>query len=185
VQAFAARVASRPQAPRFKLTKRADGAEAVASEDNCEPSLFATRIARTVGATDTTAAEWLMSQVARATEGADLAAQCNASMALLAGIEPRDEAEGMLAVQMVAAHSLALSMARRALKAERVDFLATYTNLTAKLMNAYTRQLEAMARLRGQTGKQVVRVEHVTVQSGGQAVVGNVAPRGRGNGEQS
>ena len=42
-----------------------------------------------------------------------------------------------------------------------------------------------LARLRGQTGQQTVRVEHVTVQAGGQAVVGNVAARGRGDGNES
>ena len=91
----------------------------------------------------------------------------------------------MLAVQMVAAHDLALAMARRALKTDRVDWMQTYSTLSAKLMNVYTRQLEALARLRGQTGQQTVRVEHVTVEAGGQAVVGNVTPKGRGDGDKS
>ncbi|MBX3026963.1 hypothetical protein KF840_18815 [bacterium] len=184
VQAFAARQASRPRPPRFKAAKKADGSEAVSPADDSGSALFVARVARTVGASEEAAAEWLMGQAALATESAALADKCNTAMALLAGIGPRDEAEGMLAVQMVAAHNLALSMARRALKTDRVDFLATYSNLSAKLMNVYTRQLEALARLRGQTGQQTVRVEHVTVQAGGQAVVGNVAPRGRGDDEQ-
>ena len=50
----------------------------------------------------------------------------------------------MLAVQMVAAHNVALAMARRTLKADRVEFMAKYGNLAAKLMNVYTRQLEAL-----------------------------------------
>jgi hypothetical protein len=80
----------------------------------------------------------------------------------------------MLAVQMLAAHNLSLAMVRRALRTDRVDFMPRYGALSAKLMNVFTRQLEALARLRGQTGKQVVRVEHVTVEAGGQAVVGAV-----------
>jgi hypothetical protein len=185
VRAVAARVTSRPAPPRFKSAKKSDGSEAVAPADDCPSTLFSARIVRTVGARDATAAEWLMGQAAHATEGGALADKCNTAMALIAGIAPRDEAEGMLAVQMVAAHSLALSMARRALKTERVDFLATYSNLSAKLMNVFTRQLEMLARLRGQTSKQIVRVEHVTVEAGGQAVVGNVMPRGRGDGENT
>jgi hypothetical protein len=58
---------------------------------------------------------------------------------------------------------------------DRVDFLATYGNLGAKLLRTFTAQLEALGRLSGQTTQQTVRVEHVTVESGGQAVVGAVA----------
>src|ERR1700687_3627595 len=46
-------------------------------------------------------------------------------------------------------------------------------NLAAKLLRTYAAQVEALRRLRGK-GQQTVRVEHVTVQAGGQAIVGNV-----------
>jgi hypothetical protein len=80
----------------------------------------------------------------------------------------------MLAVQMVGCHNLAMAMLRRASNTDRVDFLAIYGNLAAKLLRTFTMQTEALARLRGQTGQQTVRVEHVTVAAGGQAVVGAV-----------
>ena len=51
---------------------------------------------------------------------------------------------------------------------------ATYGALAAKLMRTFTMQLDALGRLRGQATKQVVQVEHVNVQAGGQAVVGAV-----------
>jgi hypothetical protein len=63
--------------------------------------LFFARMGRAVGAVDVHAVNHLMSQAARTTEAADLAAQCNTATALLTGFQQRDEAEGMLAVQMV------------------------------------------------------------------------------------
>jgi hypothetical protein len=44
-----------------------------------------------------------------------------------------------------------------------------------RLMRVFVEQLEAMARLKGKSGQQRVVVEHVTVNDGGQAIVGAVA----------
>ena len=98
-----------------------------------------------------------------------------------ANIQPRNEMEGMLAVQMIGCHNLAMAMLRRATKTDRVDWLATYGSLAAKLLRTFTMQTEALARLRGQTGQQTVRVEHVTVEAGAQAVVGAVTTGGAGD----
>jgi hypothetical protein len=43
----------------------------------------------------------------------------------------------------------------------------------SRLLRAYATQLEALGRLRN-GGSQFVRVEHVHVNDGGQAVIGNV-----------
>ena len=43
----------------------------------------------------------------------------------------------------------------------------------ARLLRAYATQVEALRRLRN-GGSQTVRVEHVHVNEGGQAVIGNV-----------
>lgn len=182
VVAYAEHARTRRKPPRFELL--AD--DKISPEAGDDIDLFQARLARSIGSPNAAVISHLLNHAANAIEGdAAVVNKCNTVAALLTGIGPRDEQEGMLAVQMIATHNLALSMVRRAFKTDRVDFLATYSNLSAKLMNAYTRQLEALARLRGQTGKQTVRVEHVTVQSGGQAVVGNVAPRGRGSGEKT
>ena len=176
LRAYAERHHASPHAPRFDAL--AEDKVSLPTGDSAE--LFRARLALTIGSVDEIAINHLLTHAAYATEIKDVAASCNTAAALLAGIAPRNEIEGMLAVQMVAAHNVALAMARRTLKADRVDSMAQYGNLAAKLMNVYTRQLEALAKLRGQTGKQTVRVEHVTVQAGGQAVVGNVQTGGRG-----
>jgi hypothetical protein len=102
---------------------------------------------------------------------------------LLEGIQPQNEIEGMLAVQMLGAHNLAVSMLHRARTTDRPEFLALFGNLAVKALRVFAAQTEAMARLRGQTGQQTVRVEHVTVEAGGQAVVGAVAVGGTGDGK--
>jgi hypothetical protein len=110
------------------------------------------------------------------------------SFAALAGLAPRDEAEGMLAVQMVATHSAAMDCLRRA-RVSGQTFEARELNLkhAEKLMNIYTRQIEALDKRRGR-GQQKITVEHVTVQAGGQAIVGSTvagASRGETGASQS
>src|SRR4051812_855420 len=46
-------------------------------------------------------------------------------------------------------------------------------NLAVKLLRTYTTQIEALAKLR-RGGEQRVRIEHVHVHEGAQAIVGNV-----------
>ncbi|MCD2324985.1 hypothetical protein LQ953_13255 [Sphingomonas sp. IC-56] len=97
----------------------------------------------------------------------------NAALAMLGAINPQDELEGALATQMVGCHSLSMAMLCRAKSTDRTDHLQLYGNLAVKLQRTFTAQVEALARLRGK-GQQTVRVEHVTVHPGAQAIVGDV-----------
>jgi hypothetical protein len=102
--------------------------------------------------------------------------QCGATVAALAGIGPKDELEGMMAAQLIAAHNAAMECYRRAMLGEqtfegRREALAQAN----KLSRTYATLLEALNRHRGK-GQQKVTVEHVNVHAGGQAVVGMVAP---------
>lgn len=105
----------------------------------------------------------------------------NAALAMLGAIDPQDELEGALATQMVGCHSLSMAMLCRAKSTTRTDQLQLYGNLAVKLQRTFTAQIEALARLRGK-GQQTVRVEHVTVQAGAQAIVGDVHHHGPGRG---
>jgi hypothetical protein len=51
--------------------------------------------------------------------------------------------------------------------------IAAFGSTTARLMRAYAMQVEVLRRLRG-GGQQLVCVEHVHVNDGGQALIGNV-----------
>lgn len=178
---------ARPHAPRFGMlagAKARAGKEDISPAPGVDTTLFRARLASSFGAVDELAIGLLLSQAAYAVEGGDAVQQCNSAAAILTGIAPRNEIEGLLAVQMLAAHNLSMAMTRRALKTDRVDWMQRYGTLSAKLMNVFTRQLEALARLRGQTRQQTVRVEHVTVEAGGQAVVGAVTTGGSGDADK-
>ena len=54
-----------------------------------------------------------------------------------------------------------------------VGHVAAFGSTAARLMRAYATQVEILRRLRN-GGQQFMRVEHVNVNDGGQAVIGNV-----------
>ncbi len=74
---------------------------------------------------------------------------------------------------MVANHGVIKDILARVKHAQTVEHLEAYGGLVNRLLRAYALQTEAFAKLcRG--GEQVVRVEHVHVHAGGQAIVGTV-----------
>src|SRR5277367_118968 len=87
---------------------------------------------------------------------------------------PKDEIEGALAVQMACTHTAAMAVLDRlgggGGTERRVIALAS---AAARLLRAYATQVEVLRRLL-HGGHQYVRVEHVHVNNGGQAVIGNV-----------
>src|SRR5947209_2052950 len=100
--------------------------------------------------------------------------QYSATVAALIGIGPRDELEAMIAAQLIAARSAAMEGYRRAMLFEQT-FGGRRENLSQanKLSRTYAALLDALNRHRGK-GQQKVTVEHVHVDSGGQAIVGTV-----------
>jgi hypothetical protein len=100
-------------------------------------------------------------------------------LATVAGVEPKDEVEAMLAAQMAAVHNATMASARRLKVAETSQQRDTSGRAFNKLARTFVAQVEALKRYRT-GGEQKVTVEHVTVNDGGQAIVGNVTPGGRG-----
>jgi hypothetical protein len=98
-----------------------------------------------------------------------------AVMVALRGFKPRDEIEGLLAGQAVALHFGAMECLRRAMIPEQPSEIASKLRRDgANLTRAMAEMVDALERKRGR-GPQVVRVERVVVQEGGQAIVGNVS----------
>jgi hypothetical protein len=107
--------------------------------------------------------------------------QISATVAGLIGIGPKDELEGMIAAQLLAAHNATMECYRRAMLGDQT-FEGRRENLSQanKLSRTYAVLLDALNRHRGK-GQQKVTVEHVHVHSGGQAVVGMVESPGAGS----
>jgi hypothetical protein len=100
----------------------------------------------------------------------------NAALAMIEAAAPRDEIEGALAVQMACTHTAAMAVLARLTGGASERRLAALGSAAARLLRAYSTQVEVLRRLR-HGGGQYVRVEHVHINEGGQAVIGNVSPR--------
>jgi hypothetical protein len=111
--------------------------------------------------------------------------QLSATVAALVGIAPKDELEGMMAAQLIAAHNAAMECYRRAMIGEQT-FEGRRENLNQanKLSRTWATLLEALNHHRGK-GQQKVTVEHVHVHAGGQAVVGTIETPGGGDRRKS
>lgn len=97
----------------------------------------------------------------------------NFLLAVTRAVQPRDELEAMLAVQMGAIHMATITMAKRLNHVETIPQQDAAERALNKLARTYAAQLEALKRYRT-GGQQKVTVEHVTVNAGGQAIVGAV-----------
>ncbi|MCP4611081.1 MAG: hypothetical protein GY845_20420 [Planctomycetes bacterium] len=110
----------------------------------------------------------------------DKMADCvNNALAILDGIQPKDEIEGMLAIQMIGIHNMAMECIGRAMRTKRVDQMNLYINGGTKLSRVFANQMEVLKKYRGKSQQKIV-VEHVNVSEGGKAIVGVINPGGRG-----
>jgi len=102
---------------------------------------------------------------------------------MLHGIAPQDQMEGMMAAQMIAMHNMAMDCSRRAMS-EGQTFAGRDMNMrhATRLMNAFSNAVNALDKHRGK-GQQKITVEHqhVQVEAGGQAIIGDVHHGGGDN----
>ena len=86
---------------------------------------------------------------------------------------PRDEIERALAVQIACAHTAAMAvLAKLDVTFATEQRVGAFGSAAVRRMRAYATQVEVLLRIRN-GGHQIVRVEHVHVNDGGQAVIGN------------
>ena len=155
------------QAPRIKMR----GKEMIVSRED---------MMRALGTDSAEFTDGVLRQLASAVSlggGADEEA-INFALAVIAGIEPKDELETMLAMQMAVIHLATMTFTRRLAHVETLDQQHGSERALNKLARTFAMQLEALKRYRT-GGEQKVVVQHVNVNEGGQAIVGTV-DRGRG-----
>ncbi len=112
-------------------------------------------------------------------------AKLDAILDALENMSPKDELEGMMVTQMIAAHNTIMECFRRAMLPNQT-ILGREENLghADKLLRSFAKLVDTFNKHRGQV-QQKVLVEHVHVHPGGQAVVGLVSStRGRGGHEK-
>ncbi len=123
-----------------------------------------------------------LANVASKGQTADASA-VNFMLSMVKGVEPRDQIEAMLAAQMAAVHNATMTFARRLNHVDNIPQQDSAERAFNKLARTFVAQVEGLKRYR--SGCQTVRVEHVTVNEGGQAIVGNVTTGGRGSAQKT
>ena len=104
----------------------------------------------------------------------------NFALGFVENMKPRDVAETLIITQMAAIHQATMMLARRLNHTENIPQQDSAERALNKLARTFAAQMDTLKRYRSK-GQQVVRVERVTVQDGGQAIVGNVDTRGGDN----
>jgi hypothetical protein len=192
VQALAKRKKARRRAPRFTV-HQPEGGPTQITLAGVHADAAAARVMNAFGTTSTDLADRLITQIITTTHiqppGTPVSADTlNAALAAVTGIAPRDEAEAMLAAQMVAVHWLAMNTLRRAtLDQPSFEIYDSLVNRATKLLRTFPAQLDALKRYRS-AGEQrvVVQHQHVNVTADQAAVqVNGVAPDPGGRGAAS
>ena len=99
----------------------------------------------------------------------------SSSLAFIETAKPRDEIESALLIQMACTHTAAMRVLATFDEGHGCERNALRASAASRLLRAYATQVETLRRLRN-GGSQLVRVEHVHVNEGGQAVIGNLQP---------
>ena len=109
--------------------------------------------------------------------------KARAGIAAMKGIGPDDVIADMVAAQLVSAHHAAMDCYKLAAVPDQpFEAWREALNQANRLSRTSASLIEALNRHRGKSGQQTVRVEHVTVTDGGQAVIGPVVTGGGGRG---
>jgi hypothetical protein len=181
VAAHLAKKNQKPPAPRIKLAEK--GGAVHVSTDHPMPSLGHTLVMQALGSADADFCDGLIGELVNANKLGKKPDECglNYMLAVVKAVAPKDEIEAMLAAQMAAVHVATMTFARRL---NHVDNLAQQDSAERafnKLARTFAVQMEALKRYRT-GGEQKVTVHHVTVNEGGQAIVGAVSPVATGGG---
>ena len=173
--AYEARRQVSKASPRCKVIHNDDGPTEVGM-DHVDLATASKLLMESLGTVSGDFANGLIEQLAiiSRTDGQVSEDHLNFMIAFISGMEPRNEAEAMLALQMATVHSATIAASRYLANAQQLDQYDSSIKAVTKLARTYTTQMETLKRFRS-GGEQNVTVKHVHVHEGGQAIVGNVS----------
>jgi hypothetical protein len=175
VKAYVAAREAKPQRPPIVVGK--SGNKVTLQPDFPDLAVAHVLLAKAMGTTDGAFLNELLAQVANASGKGPVpnAEALNFMLAVIEGVGPRDQLEAMLAAQMAAVHTATMTFARRLNHVDNIPQQDSAVGALNKLARTFAVQMETLKRYRT-GGEQRVTVQHVTVNDGGQAIVGAVAP---------
>lgn len=182
--AIAGRFAKKQKHPKARVKVEGTGI----CYDHEEPAIGQLAVMEAIGAIDGDFLSPFISQLVNvASSGqAPQENQINFMLSVIKGIEPQDQIETMLGAQMAAIHMATMTAARQFNHIETLEQKQVAEKTLNKLARTFTTQMAALKKYRT-GGEQKVKVEHVHVHEGGQAVVGDVSHttvQGGGDGEK-
>ena len=167
------RAANDKHGPRLKVAVTGENSAEI-STDHADPATGNVALMQAIGTTDFDFYCGLIGQLVNASKkGEAPEAGTNFMLAVVKGIEPRDQIEAMLAAQMAAVHMAAMTLARHLAHVENIPQQDSASAAFNKLTRTFAAQMSALKEYRSK-GEQKMTVQHVHVGEGGQAIVGNV-----------
>jgi len=164
-KAMIARFFKRDERKPLKF-KKGPGKNELASQET-DQTLISAKFMEALGTPDRQLQSYLLNQLINTFRDIEHYDQnADIAFALLDGIQPRDEIEGMLAIQMIGVHNLAMENLRKAKTENFLEWVKLRTNQACKLSRIFTEQMEALKKYRT-GGQQKMVVEHVHVNEVG------------------
>jgi hypothetical protein len=156
--------------PRLKITKNG------LSIDHPDQKVGELLMMPALGAKDRDFMYGMLKQLANASSQGLQAneSELNFMVSVVKDIKPRDQIEAMLAAQMASVHLMAMRFANYLANTEEISQQDSGQRVFNKLTRTFPAQMDALKRYRS-SGEQSVTVQNVSVQDGGQAIVGNVS----------
>ena len=179
LDAFKARRAARAPSPYMKVSRKGNVTEL--APDHPDRETAQTIMMESLGSAGSDFVDGLLAQaglICRDDLGTnEYERQLNFILSVVRSIKPRDEIEAMLGAQMATVHMASMTFARRLAHVDNIAQQDSAERAFNKLTRTFTTQVEALKRYRT-GGEQRVTVQHVNVNEGGQAIVGNVSGGG-------
>ena len=167
---FFARAEEAPSAPRMKVSEK-DGVTEIAV-DHPESAIAHILLMNALGTSDLDFLNGLLEQLENvATCGKKLDERAlNFILSVAKGIEPKDQVEAMLAIQMAAVHMATMTFAGRLVHGQDISEQEGPERAFTKLARTFAAQVEALQRYRSK-GEQMVAVAKVELHPDGQRLV--------------
>jgi len=160
--------------PRLKVSRSENGLSVIT--EHIDDLAGSALIMQELGTSDLDFFAGFVVQLAKAGGGELDETLLNFKLAVVKGIQPRNQMEAMLAAQMAAVHCATMKFSRNLAAAESLEHRDSAERTFNKLARTYISQIEALKHFR--TGsEQTITVQQVNVSDGGQAIVGNVTQR--------
>ena len=165
--------AAAEKTPRIKVSH--DKKRTAISLDHPDELIGTALLTEAIGTVDGDFVIGLLTQLGNATsqDQRPNESAINFLLSVIKGAKPKDQFEVMLAAQMAAIHTATMTSTRRLANAETIEHQDSAERALNKLARTFAMQMEALKRYRT-GGEQKVTVQHVSVNEGGQAIVGNV-----------